>query len=63
VIIAAEMLPGTSQGMGDFLMTANDLFRMDFVLVAIIIIGFVGAILNLFIDWIMKRFIRWEGKL
>jgi NitT/TauT family transport system permease protein len=62
VIIAAEMLPGSDSGIGYLLMYAADLCAMDVVIVVMVIIGGIGALLNLVMRSAMHAFIRWYGK-
>lgn len=62
VIIAAEMLPGSTSGIGYLLFYASDLAEMPTVIACMIIIGLIGAILNGLMVLIMKQFISWHGK-
>jgi len=60
VIIAAEMLPGSQSGIGYMLIYAADQAAMDVVVAAMIIIGVIGALVNLFMRLAMGAFVRWR---
>jgi NitT/TauT family transport system permease protein len=62
VIIAAEMLPGSDSGIGYLLLYAADLCAMDVVIAVMILIGGIGALLNLAMHSTMRTFIHWHGK-
>ena len=62
VIIAAEMLPGSSSGIGYFLLYAADQSDMDNVVAAMFIIGCVGALFSFIMTSAMRAFVRWHGK-
>jgi len=62
VIIAAEMIPGTTSGIGYLLFYASDLAEMSIVIACMVIIAVIGATLNGVMVLIMKQFISWHGK-
>jgi NitT/TauT family transport system permease protein len=62
VIIAAEMLPGSSSGIGYLLRYAADLCAMDLVIAIMVIIGGTGALLCSFMSLAMRTLTRWYGK-
>jgi NitT/TauT family transport system permease protein len=62
VIIAAEMLPGSSSGIGYLLRYAADLCAMDLVIAIMVIIGGTGALLCSFMGLAMRTLTRWHGK-
>jgi NitT/TauT family transport system permease protein len=62
VIIAAEMLPGSSSGIGYLLLYAAEQSDMSIVIASMIIIGGIGAMLNYLLQFSMHRLIRWQGK-
>ncbi|MHC4843081.1 MAG: ABC transporter permease [Planctomycetota bacterium] len=62
VIIAAEMMTGANSGIGYLLMFAADNAAMDIVIASMIIIGVIGAALNLLLRALISTFISWHGK-
>ncbi|KKR92057.1 MAG: Binding-protein-dependent transport system inner membrane component [Candidatus Gottesmanbacteria bacterium GW2011_GWA2_47_9] len=58
-VIAAELVSAQS-GLGYFIQLNRLLLRIDNVLIGMGLIGFVGYILNKFIEYIEKRIIRWR---
>jgi len=62
VIIAAEMLPGSCSGIGHMLIYAADQAAMDVVVATMIIIGVIGALVNLAMRMVMGAFVRWQAE-
>ena len=62
VIIAAEMLPGSNSGIGYLLFYASDLAAMNVVIACMIVIAFIGAMLNLIMVLSVKKYTAWYGK-
>jgi NitT/TauT family transport system permease protein len=62
VIIAAEMLPGASSGLGYLLMYAADQSDMAVVVACMILIAGFGALLNGIMRQATCRLVRWHGK-
>jgi NitT/TauT family transport system permease protein len=62
VIIAAEFLPGSGNGIGYLLMYAADNAAMDLVISAMIIIGAIGALLNFTMMAFTKKVVKWQTK-
>ncbi len=58
-LIAAE-LTGSAAGLGQMIQEASLYFRMDIVMLGIIIIGVVGVILNGIVGVIERRLTRWQ---
>ena len=62
VIIAAEMMAGSTSGIGYLLMYASDNAAMDLVIAAMLIIGSIGALLNAALRRLTCQLVRWHGK-
>ncbi len=60
-LVAAE-LTGTTTGLGATIFAASKFFRMDIVVVAIIIIGVIGVAMDLVMRFLEARLIPWRGK-
>jgi NitT/TauT family transport system permease protein len=59
-LIAAEMLPGSMNGIGYLMTHSRELARMDLVITGIICIGFVGATFDSIFRIIIKKKFSWE---
>ena len=59
-VVAAEMLPGSSAGLGYLIMYAYSLSRMDVVIACMIIIGVIGLILDRGLRYIEDRYFKWR---
>ena len=62
VIVAAEMLPGSSHGVGYMLMYAADLSDMACVVACMVIIGSIGGLLGMIMVMTTRMTTRWYGK-
>jgi NitT/TauT family transport system permease protein len=62
VLIAAEMLPGSSSGIGYLLFYASDMAEMNVVIACMVIIGLIGALLNGVTLFLFKKFVSWHGE-
>ena len=60
-LVAAE-LTGTTTGLGAMIFAASKFFRMDIVVVSIIIIGVIGVTMDLIMRLLERRLIPWRGK-
>ena len=60
-LVAAE-LTRTTTGLGATIFAASKFFRMDIVVVAIIIIGVIGVAMDLVMRFLEARLIPWRGK-
>ena len=60
-LVAAE-LTGTTTGLGAMIFAASKFFRMDIVFVNIIIIGAIGASMEMIMRFLEARLIPWRGK-
>jgi len=59
-VVAAEMLPGSSAGLGYLIMYAYSLSRMDVVIASMIVIGIIGLTLDRGLRYIEDRYFRWR---
>jgi sulfonate transport system permease protein len=59
--IGVEALVGFGSGLGAVLIDGRDNFRMDVVLFGILVIGGLGLLLNLALDRLAARVLRWAG--
>ena len=62
VIIAAEMMVGVDSGIGYLLMYAADNSAMDIVITCMLIIGSIGALMNLLMRRCLHKYVSWKGK-
>jgi len=58
--IGAELFLATAPGMGNLLETGRDQFRMDIVLLAIILISVTGTVMNQTITLVERSLLRWR---
>jgi len=58
VVVAAEMI-AVQSGLGYLILDSRNALRMDYVMVGMIVIGWIG----LFLDWVMKNFemVKWKN--
>lgn len=59
-LIAAEMLPGSMNGIGYLMTHSRELARMDLVITGIICIGLIGAFFDAIFRLIMNKKFSWE---
>ncbi|MGI6485439.1 MAG: ABC transporter permease [Tepidanaerobacteraceae bacterium] len=59
-LVAAEMLPGSMNGIGYLITHSRELARMDLVITGIICIGVVGAAFDSIFRLVMKNKFSWE---
>lgn len=59
-LVAAEMLPGTSNGIGYLIYDAQNMGRMDIVLAGIICIGITGALLDFGCRSLIAKKFSWQ---
>ncbi|HIP17416.1 MAG TPA: ABC transporter permease [Methanothermococcus okinawensis] len=60
-VVAAEMLPGSSSGLGYLIMYSYSLGRMDIVVASMIIIGMIGLILDRGLKYLENRYFKWKS--
>lgn len=58
-VIAAEMI-GAQSGLGYFIQINRLVLRTDKIIVGMILIGIIGYILNIFINYLEKTIIKWK---
>lgn len=58
-LVAAE-LTGASKGLGNMIMEAGLFFRMDLVILGIILIGLIGFIMDKGVLWLEKKLAGWQ---
>lgn len=58
--IGAELFLATAPGMGNLLETGRDQFRMDIVLLAILLISVTGTVMNQTITMFERHLLRWR---
>jgi len=62
VIVAAEMLPGSSSGIGYLIIYAYQLAEMDVLVAGMILIGAVGALLSWGVALLGRPLVGWQAK-
>lgn len=62
VIIAAEMMVGSDSGIGYLLMYAADNAAMDVTIACMVIIGFLGGLMNVVMRRCLHQYVSWKGK-
>jgi len=62
VIIAAEMLPGSSSGLGYMIMYAYQMTEMDILMAGMICIGITGSGMGALITWLTGRVSFWQSR-
>ena len=61
-LVAAEMLPGTSAGLGYLIMYAYNLGQIQVIVAGMIVIGVIGIISDYLFRCGQVRFFDWQGK-
>jgi len=62
VIIAAEIFPGTRAGLGYMIMTSHQVAEYQYAFACIIVIGFLGLVINFILQKISDYVGRWQQK-
>lgn len=60
LVVAAEMFSVSRGGIGSMMMEGREQFKMDVVVVGIIVIGLIGFAMNSALELIESRFLRWK---
>ena len=60
-LVAAELV-GAQEGLGAMIFAARPFFRLDVVVVGIIVIAVLGVLLDILLRWLESRLIPWRGK-
>ena len=61
-LVAAEMLPGTSAGLGYLIMYAYNLGQIQVIVAGMIVIGVIGIASDYLFRLGQIRFFDWQGK-
>jgi NitT/TauT family transport system permease protein len=61
VVVAAE-LTGAQAGLGYMISDAALLFRIPVVFIGIALIGLIGLILNLALNYLEHKIVHWKGR-
>ena len=59
-VVGAELFLATAPGMGNLLETGREQFRMDMVLLAIVLISTTGILMNYAVSLVERRVLRWR---
>lgn len=60
-LVAAELV-GTSNGLGSMIFVARSFFRIDVIVVGIIIIAGLGVLMDVGMRWLEAKLIPWRGR-
>lgn len=60
-VVAAEMLPGTTQGLGYMIMYTYNFGQIQIVIAGMISIGIIGIVMDQFFQYVQKRKFAWEA--
>ncbi|MDD5188609.1 MAG: ABC transporter permease [Methanoregula sp.] len=60
-VVAAEILPGPTSGLGYLIMYAYNLGQMNVIIAGMITIGLIGLAIDLLFRLVEDRFFRWRG--
>ncbi|NNF64280.1 MAG: ABC transporter permease subunit [Acidimicrobiia bacterium] len=60
-LVAAELL-GTSTGLGSMIFQARNFFRIDVIIVGVIIIALLGVLMDIGVRFLEAKLIPWRGK-
>ena len=60
-LVAAELV-GTNDGLGQMIFAARPFFRIDIIVVGVIIIALLGVLMDVMIRFLESRLIPWRGK-
>jgi len=60
-VVAAEMLPGTTQGLGYLIMQTYGWGQVQAVIAGMIAIGIIGIVMDQFFQFVQKRKFGWEA--
>ncbi|TAJ44626.1 ABC transporter permease [Methanofollis fontis] len=61
-VVAAEMLPGTTSGLGYMIMAAYNLGQMQVIIAGMIVIGLIALALDSLFRVVEQRQFRWQGR-
>jgi NitT/TauT family transport system permease protein len=61
-VVAAEMLPGTSSGLGFLIMYVYNLGQIQVIVAGMVVIGIIGIASDMFFKFGQDKFFDWQGK-
>jgi NitT/TauT family transport system permease protein len=61
VVVAAELV-GAQTGLGYMISDAALLFRIPVVFIGIALIGLIGLLMNITLNWIEAKIVHWKGR-
>lgn len=62
VIVAAEFFPGTKSGVGYMITTSHEVAEPQYGFAAIVVIGFMGIVINALLGIVERRVGRWKAR-
>ena len=62
VIVAAEIFPGTRSGLGYMIATAHQVAQYEYAFAGIIVIAFIGLVVNIGFDRFAQSYQKWQSK-
>jgi NitT/TauT family transport system permease protein len=61
-VVAAEMLPGASSGLGFLIIYAYNFIQIQYIIAGMIVIGVIGLGIDLVLKAVEDRYFRWQEK-
>ena len=61
-VVAAEMLPGTSQGLGFLIMYAYNLGQLQVIGAGMVVIGLIGLGADVLFRFVQTTYLSWQGR-
>jgi sulfonate transport system permease protein len=59
--VGAEYMLGVGRGLGTFIAEARGQFRMDLVLLGVLLLALAGAVINAVCRFVFARLLKWQG--
>jgi len=60
-VVAAEMLPGTTSGLGYLIMYAYNFGQIQVIIAGMIVIGLIGLCIDFLLRQVERRKLHWQG--
>lgn len=60
-VVAAEWLPGISQGLGYLILYAYNFGQTNLIIAGMVVIGVIGLLIDFVFKWVEKRWFSWRG--
>jgi NitT/TauT family transport system permease protein len=60
-VVAAEMLPGTTSGLGYLIMYSYNFGQVQVIIAGMIVIGIIGLGIDIILKEVERRKFRWQG--